>query len=62
MDDLDRYIDGRFGKSGKEREAFDEGRQEFMREVIEAVEVDAETQKKMDLIADRWSRLKNSEA
>lgn len=59
MDDLDCYIDRRFGKSGKEREAFDEGRQEFMNEVLEAIEVDALTQKKMDSLAEHLKRSKN---
>ena len=30
-DDLDRYINRRFGESGKVRKAYDEGFQEFLR-------------------------------
>ncbi|MEE4211283.1 MAG: hypothetical protein V2I43_18695 [Parvularcula sp.] len=59
MDDLDRYIDRRFGKSGKGREAFDEGRQQFMNEVAKAIKVDASTQKKMDSVAKSWKQSEN---
>ncbi len=59
-DDLDRYIDRRFGESGKVRKAYDEGFQEFLRKtagdepLVEQIEVDAELQEKIDAVGMSW--------
>ena len=59
-DDLDRYIDRRFGESGKERKAYDEGFQKFLRKIksddprVKQIEVDTELQKKMNPAGISW--------
>ena len=65
-DDLDRYIDRRFGESGKEREAYDKGSQEFLRKTtgdeprLKQIEVDAELQEKMDAVGKSWRNTKEA--